>query len=65
MADKCPKCEKKLSFFYIKQNCNECGCDILNYNREERLEEDAAQAEIEFAKLDALLEKFKLKKKDK
>ena len=65
MADKCPKCEKKLSFFYIKQNCPECGCDILNYNREARLEEDSVQAEAEFEKLDALLAKFKIKKKDK
>ena len=63
MADKCPKCGKKLSFFYVKQNCNECGCDILNYNREERLEKDAQQAEAEFAKLDELLGKLKIKRK--
>lgn len=63
MADKCPKCEKKLSFFYIKQNCPECGCDIINYNREESLERDSERAEEEFAKLDALLSKFKIKRK--
>ncbi len=63
MAGKCPKCEKKLSIFYIKQNCCECGCDLLNYNREESLERDAEKAEAEFAKLDALLSKFKRKKK--
>ena len=63
MADKCPKCEKKLSFFYIKQNCPECGCDLLNYNREERLEKDAEQAEAEFAKLDELFAKLKIKRK--
>ena len=69
MADRCPKCDKKLSFFYVKQTCSECGCDILNYNREERLERDAEKAEEEFAKLDAfvdtVLAKFKIKRKEK
>lgn len=66
MASKCPKCEKKLSIFYIKQNCPECGCDLLNYNREASLEKDAEKAEAEFAKLDAILSKFnKFRKKNK
>lgn len=61
--NKCPKCGKKLSIFYIKQNCSECGCDLLNYNREESLERDAEKAEAEFAKLDKLLAKFGKKSK--
>lgn len=61
MENKCPKCGKKLSLFYIKQNCSDCGCDLLNYDREKQLEEDAAKAEAEFAKLDALLAKFRRK----
>lgn len=63
MKNQCPKCGKKLSIFYIKQNCSECGCDLLNYNREKQLEEDAEKAEAEFARLDRLLGKFKRKNK--
>lgn len=62
MENKCPKCNEKLSIFYIKQNCPECGCDLLNYNREKMLEEDAAKAEAEFAKLEKLLGIFRRKK---
>lgn len=61
--NKCPKCGKKISVFYIKQNCSECGCDLLNYNREKMLEADAEKAEAEFARLDALLAKFRIKRK--
>ena len=59
MENKCPKCGKKLSIFYIRQNCPECGCDLLNYNREESLEKDAEKAEAEFAKLEAVTGKLK------
>ena len=38
--DKCPKCGKKLTIFNIKQECPGCGCDILYYDIEKRLEED-------------------------
>lgn len=62
MVDKCPKCGKKLSVFYIKQLCSDCGCDLLNYNREAELERDAERAEAEFARLDKILGKFKKKK---
>lgn len=55
--DKCPKCGKKLSLFYVKQTCKECGCNILYYNMEERLEEDAIQAEKEFEALDRFLDR--------
>ncbi|MBQ7005211.1 MAG: hypothetical protein IJN68_02120 [Clostridia bacterium] len=61
MNNKCPKCGKKLSIFYIKQNCSDCGCDLLNHNREEVLERDALKAEAEFEKLEKLLSKFKRK----
>ncbi len=67
--DKCPKCGKKLSMFYIKQTCNECGCDILYYDMDKRLEEDAAQAEKEFEALQKFLDKvtpsFIKKRKEK
>ncbi len=56
--DKCPKCGKKLSMFYVKQTCSECGCDILYYDMDKRLEEDAAQAEKEFEALEKFLSKI-------
>ena len=62
MEKNCPRCGEKLSVFYIKQNCRECGCDLLNYNREEELEKDAEKAEAEFAKLEKLISRFKRKK---
>ena len=55
--DKCPKCGKKLSMFYVKPNCSECGCDILYYDMEKRLEADAEQAEKEFEDLAKFIEK--------
>ncbi len=56
--DKCPKCGKKLSLFYVKQTCKECGCDILYYDMDKRLEEDAAKAEKEFEALERILGKI-------
>ena len=56
--DKCPKCGKKLTVFYISQTCKECGCDILNYDLEKRLEADSIQAEKEFEELERFLDKI-------
>lgn len=55
--DKCPKCGKKLTVFNVRQNCPECGCDILYYDMDKRLEEDAIQAEKEFEALEKFLDK--------
>lgn len=55
--DKCPKCRKKLTVFNVRQNCPECGCDILYYDMDKRLEEDAIQAEKEFEALEKFLDK--------
>jgi predicted nucleic acid-binding Zn-ribbon protein len=55
--DKCPKCGKKLTILNIKQECPECGCDILYYDIDKRLEEDARQAEKEFETLYKFLDK--------
>lgn len=67
--DKCPKCGKKLSMFYVKQTCKECGCNILYYDMDKRLEEDAVQAEKEFEALEKFLDKvtpsFIKKRKEK
>lgn len=58
MENKCPKCGEKLSFFYIKQNCPHCDCNLLYYNYEGRLEEDALKAEAEYAALSRTKEKL-------
>lgn len=67
MDNKCPKCGEKLSVFYLKPECPKCGCNIMNYNMEQRLDEDNKKAEAEWAKAQALLDKltapFKKRKK--
>ena len=40
----CPKCGRRLSLFYLKPNCPDCGADILRYHAEQRLQADAEQA---------------------
>ncbi len=47
----CPNCGKRLSFFYLKQNCPGCGVDLLRFDIEGRLERDAAQAAKEVESL--------------
>lgn len=61
MENRCPKCSRKLTIFNIKQECPECGCDLLYYDMENRLEKDAEKAEEEFRKLDEILGKIKSK----
>ena len=53
----CPKCGQKLSLFYMKENCPGCGVDLLRYDREGRLERDAAQAAKEVEALWRFLRK--------
>lgn len=58
MDNKCPKCGRKLSLFYVKPECPDCGCDINYYDYENRLEKDAEQAEKEFQWVEEKLNKF-------
>lgn len=58
MEKNCPKCGKKLSLFYIKETCSECGCNLMYYNMVARLEEDNRKAEAEFQKLEEIKAKF-------
>lgn len=44
---KCPKCGEKLSPFYFKETCPKCKVNLLYYNLDKRLEEDALQAKRE------------------
>lgn len=62
MENKCPKCGAKLSIFYLKPVCPECKCDLMYYDMENRLEEDAKKAEAEFQWLEGFLGKFRKKK---
>lgn len=58
MDNNCPKCGKKLSIFYIKQECPECGCNLVYYDMESRLEKDAEKAEAEFAAFEKFMAKI-------
>ena len=40
---------------YLKPNCPKCGCNLMYYNMESRLEEDSVKAEQEWDKLDKLV----------
>lgn len=56
---RCPKCDRKLHIWNIKAECPDCGVNIANYDWENRLEQDAIEAEIAFAKLRETLKRFK------
>lgn len=56
---KCPKCNRKLHIWNIKAECPDCGVNIANYDWENRLEQDAIEAEIAFAKLRESFKKFR------
>lgn len=56
---RCPKCDRKLHIWNIKAECPDCGVNIANYDWENRLEQDAIEAEIAFAKLHETMRKFK------
>ena len=55
MENKCPNCGRKLSIFYIKQECDQCGCNLLYYDMETRMEEDAKKAKEEYDRLYAIV----------
>lgn len=56
---KCPKCNRKLHIWNVKAECPDCGVNIANYDWENRLEQDAIEAEKAFAKLRESLKRFK------
>ena len=58
MERKCPKCGGKLGIFDLKPNCPHCGCSIMYYDMDKRLEEDSVKAEAEWQKLEATLHKI-------
>ncbi len=58
MERKCPKCGGKLGIFDLKPSCPHCGCSIMYYDMDKRLEEDSVKAEAEWQKLDEILDKI-------
>lgn len=56
---KCPHCGIKLHIWNFKAECPSCGVNIANYDWENRLEQDALEAEAAFAKLRESVRKFK------
>ncbi len=52
---KCPKCGAKLKPMYMKQNCPNCGVNLLYYKMDEQLEEDAKKAASEVAAVQKFL----------
>lgn len=56
---RCPKCDRKLHIWNVKAECPDCGVNIANYDWENRLEQDAIEAEAAFAKLRDTMKKFR------
>lgn len=56
----CPKCNEKLSPFYFKQTCPKCGANLLYYNLEDNLKQDAQLADKEWGAVDTLLNGIKV-----
>ena len=46
----CPNCNEKLSPFYFKQNCPHCGANLMYYDFDNRLQQDAEKVAREAEK---------------
>ena len=55
----CPKCNEKLSPFYMKQNCPKCGTNLVYYDLDKRLEQDHIQAMKEQEAVERVLNNIK------
>lgn len=55
----CPKCNKKIGAFYFKQNCPHCNANLMYYDFDNRLKEDAALAEKEWDAVEKLTDGIK------
>ncbi len=55
----CPKCYGVLNIWNVKAECPYCGVNIPNYNWEERLDQDAANAEVAWKKFRRFTGNFK------
>ena len=52
---KCPKCGEKIKPTYLKAECHKCGVNMLYYKMDERLAEDAKNAQREVDAVDRFL----------
>ncbi len=59
MSNRCPKCNEKLSPFYMKQNCPKCDTNLVYYDLENRLKADHEQAMMEQEAVDRVLNNIK------
>lgn len=59
MNNKCPKCNEKLSPFYMKQTCPKCNTNLVYYDLDKRLAEDHEKAMREQAAVDRVLNNIK------
>ncbi len=57
--NKCPKCNEKLSPFYMKQNCPKCDTNLVYYDLENRLQADHEKAMKEQDAIDRVLNNIK------
>lgn len=55
----CPKCNKKIGAFYFKQNCPHCNANLMYYDFDNRLKEDAALAEKEWSAVEKVTDGIK------
>ena len=55
----CPKCGYKLRLIDIKAECPKCGVNLMYYNHQERLAEDADKAEEEHIRMQPKIDRIK------
>lgn len=55
----CPKCNSKIKFTYLKQECPHCGVNMLYYKLDEQLEADAKLAKKESDAVNKFLDLLK------
>ena len=55
----CPKCGYKLRMIDIKAECPKCGVNLLYYNHQERLAQDADKAEEEYVNFQPKIDRVK------
>ncbi len=60
MSNRCPKCNEKLSPFYMKQNCPKCNTNLVYYDLENRLRADHEKAMREQDAVDRVLNNIKV-----
>ena len=56
----CPKCNEKLSPFYMKQNCPKCNTNLVYYDLENRLNADHEKAMKEQEAVDRVINNIKV-----